>query len=193
MATRRPKVPQASRPSSSAPDSTDSVANGESNAEPRLSKVTKSAAPSNKPTSASARNAERNSDAANAPVAARAFSGRLVALVAVLIAVALLLTPSLNTFLQQRADIASLKADIAAKEKQQKDLENQLTRWSDPAYVKQQARDRLNMIQPGETGYWVYGGDQAPATPDQPGTSANPEGLPWVDGLWKSIIRSATE
>ncbi|WP_343046335.1 septum formation initiator family protein [Psychromicrobium silvestre] len=127
------------------------------------------------------------------PVAARSFSGRLIALVAVLIAVAVLLAPSVNNYLHQRADIASLKADIAAQQQQQKDLQTEISRWNDPAYVKQQARDRVNMMMPGETGYWVYGGGSTPAAPQQAGTSVNPESLPWVDGLWQSIVRSATE
>ncbi|WP_394941588.1 septum formation initiator family protein [Psychromicrobium sp. YIM B11713] len=110
-----------------------------------------------------------------------------------MIAIAVMLTPTLNTYLQQRSNIASLKADIVAEQEQQKDLQNQISRWNDPAYVKQQARDRVNMMMPGETGYWVYGGSSTPAAPQEAGTSANPDSLPWVDGLWQSILRSATE
>ncbi|AJT40394.1 FtsB family cell division protein [Psychromicrobium lacuslunae] len=131
--------------------------------------------------------------AAAAPVPARSFSGRLIALLVVFAAVAVILAPSLNTYLQQRANIASLKAEIAAEQQQQKDLQNQISRWNDPAYIKQQARDRVNMMMPGETGYWVYGGSDTPAAPQQAGTSSNPDSLPWTEGLWQSIVRSATE
>lgn len=99
----------------------------------------------------------------------------------------------MNIYLQQRSEIAALKADISAKQQQQQGLKDNLSKWSDPAYIKQQARDRVSMMMPGETGYWVYGGDATPATPEQPGTSVNPKGLPWVEGLWQSISRSANE
>jgi hypothetical protein len=55
------------------------------------------------------------------------------------------------------------------------------------------------MMMPGETGYWVYDGSGSSAAPEDPATgatgasSSNPENLPWVDGLWQSIQRSATE
>ena len=133
------------------------------------------------------------------PVPAKAFSGRLLALAVVLLTITLLLAPSVRTFLQQRSEITALEQDIDAKKQQESDLKTELSRWSDPAYVKQQARDRVNMMMPGETGYWVYGGSGGPATgrdsgsPGTAGGSANPGDLPWVDGLWQSIKRSATE
>ncbi|MBW4095087.1 MAG: septum formation initiator family protein [Acidobacteria bacterium] len=133
------------------------------------------------------------------PVPATAFSGRLLALAVVLVAITILLAPTVRTYLAQRAEIASLQADIAAKEKQKTALQKDLSRWDDPNYVKAQARDRVNMVMPGDTGYWVYGDENTPAKPDtaagagSAATSANPSALPWVDGLWQSIARSATE
>ncbi len=134
------------------------------------------------------------------PIPAKAFSGRLLALAVVLLTITLLLAPSVRTFLQQRSEITALQQDIEAKKQQQTGLLTELSRWDDPAYVKQQARDRVNMMMPGETGYWVYGGGGTSAAPQDsgnPGTTAgsgaNPGNLPWVDGLWLSIKRSATE
>jgi cell division protein FtsB len=133
------------------------------------------------------------------PVPARAFSGRMLALAVVLLTITVLLAPSVRTYLQQRADITALQQDIEAKKQAQSDLKNDLSRWSDPAYIKQQARDRVNMMMPGETGYWVYDGSGSSAAAEDPATgatgtsSSSPENLPWVDGLWQSIQRSATE
>jgi cell division protein FtsB len=133
------------------------------------------------------------------PVPARAFSGRMLALAVVLLTITVLLAPSVRTYLQQRADIAALQQDIEARKQEQSNLKNDLSRWSDPAYIKQQARDRVNMMMPGETGYWVYDGSGTSAAPEDSATgtpgasSSNPDNLPWVDGLWESIQRSATE
>lgn len=130
------------------------------------------------------------------PVPAKAFSGRLLALSVVMIAITILLAPTVKIFVDKRAEIAALEADIAERQATRDDLKRQVSRWQDPNYVKQQARDRINMVMPGETGYWVFGSD-IPAT-DTGSTAAaaatqDPANLPWVDALWDSIRRSATD
>ncbi|MEO3939682.1 septum formation initiator family protein [Paenarthrobacter nicotinovorans] len=130
------------------------------------------------------------------PVPAKAFSGRMLALAVVMIAITIMLAPTVKVFLEKRAEISALEAEIAGRKAEQTELNKQLSRWQDPNYVKQQARDRINMVMPGETGYWVFGGEEAAGTPGGrtgSGSSANPENLPWVDALWESIRRSATD
>ena len=131
-----------------------------------------------------------------APVPARAFSGRMLALAVVMIAITVMLAPTVKIFFEKRAEIAGLEDEIAAKKAEQEELRRQVSRWQDPNYVKQQARDRINMVMPGETSYWVFGGvDPAGTAGSSPGTGASgdPADLPWVDGLWESIRRSATD
>ncbi|QDY88976.1 septum formation initiator family protein [Arthrobacter sp. UKPF54-2] len=149
---------------------------------------------------AAAAKAGRSADSAAAedsdPVPAKAFSGRMLALGLVMIAITILLAPSVKIFLEKRAEIAELEADISAKQAKQTDLKRQVSRWQDPNYVKQQARDRINMVMPGETGYWVFGSDLPAGTSGAgtaPGTATDPANLPWVDSLWESIRRSATD
>ena len=117
------------------------------------------------------------------PVPAKAFSGRMLA-------------PTVKIFFEKRAEIAELQADIAAKQSEQNDLRRQVSRWQDPNYVKQQARDRINMVMPGETGYWVFGSDLPAGSSGGAagaGSAQDPAELPWVDSLWDSIRRSATD
>lgn len=130
------------------------------------------------------------------PVPAKAFSGRTLALFVVMIAITIMLAPTVKIFFEKRAEIAGLQADISAKQSQQSDLKLQVSRWQDPNYVKQQARDRINMVMPGETGYWVFGSDlPAGASSGAAGAGSvqDPAELPWVDSLWDSIRRSATD
>ncbi|RKR19411.1 FtsB family cell division protein [Arthrobacter oryzae] len=137
-----------------------------------------------------------DSDESLDPVPAKAFSGRLLALGVVMIAITILLAPTVKIFLDKRAEIAALQADLTAKQAKQEDLKRQVSRWQDPNYVKQQARDRINMVMPGETGYWVFGGDLPAAQSGGAAGAAsaqNPANLPWVDSLWESIRRSATD
>ena len=130
------------------------------------------------------------------PVPAKAFSGRMLALLVVMIAITIMLAPTVKIFFEKRAEIAALQADIAAKQAQQDDLRRQVSRWQDPNYVKQQARDRINMVMPGETGYWVFGSDLPAGSSSGAagaGSAQDPAELPWVDSLWDSIRRSATD
>ncbi|MEK0155451.1 septum formation initiator family protein [Arthrobacter oryzae] len=130
------------------------------------------------------------------PVPAKAFSGRMLALAVVMIAITIMLAPTVKIFIDKRAEIAALEADIAARQAEQDGLKLQVSRWQDPNYVKQQARDRINMVMPGETGYWVFGSDLPAGTASgQAGTGSaeDPANLPWVDSLWESIRRSATD
>ncbi|MBG6182857.1 cell division protein FtsB [Arthrobacter sp. CAN_A214] len=126
------------------------------------------------------------------PIPAKSFSGRLLALAVVLVAVTVLLAPSLNTYLQQQAELDALRQDIARQEQLQAEHQTELARWDDPAYIKQQARDRIFLVMPGETRYLVKGG-QGIEDASAAGSDAKPEDLPWVDSLWSTVSRAATD
>jgi hypothetical protein len=71
---------------------------------------------------------------------------------------------SMRAYLRQRepttdltSQIAQAEADIAAARREQR-------RWSDPAYVEQQARERFGWLLPGETGYQVIDANGKPLT-----------------------------
>lgn len=137
-------------------------------------------------------------------VPARTFNGRLVVIGVAMAALTLILAPNVHTFLEQRAEISALQADIDVKTSQQSTFKTELARWDDPEYVKQQARDRVSMLLPGETGYWVYGANASTSDAGNTGAAGSPGAVdlsannattvtdkPWVDGLWQSIQKSA--
>ncbi|WP_241521780.1 FtsB family cell division protein [Arthrobacter pityocampae] len=126
------------------------------------------------------------------PIPAKAFSGRLLALAVVLVAVIVLLAPSVTRYLQQQTELDALRADIARQQQQQADYTSELARWDDPAFVKQQARERIFLVMPGETRYLVKGGDGIEESTGE-GSAAEPTDLPWVDSLWSSVARAATD
>ncbi len=126
------------------------------------------------------------------PIPARAFSGRLLALAVVLIAVIVLLTPSVSRYVQQQAEVDALRADIALQEQERAVNESELARWDDPAFVKQQARERIFLVMPGETRYLVKGGAGIEDSTGE-GSAAEPADLPWADSLWDSITRAASD
>lgn len=94
-------------------------------------------------------------------------------------------------FVDQRSRIADLRQEQADQEQRVGELERQLQRWDDPAYVKAQARERLHYVMPGETAYVVLEPDEAPAPGSGPseGGSGAPDSAEraWYSRLWGSI------
>lgn len=134
-------------------------------------------------------------ESGEAPVAAHRFSGRVAALLVVLAFFAVMLVPTVNYYRTQMAEINELKATIAAMETERDDLKAEIARWDDPLYIKQQARERINLVMPGEKLYKVIG--KQPATEDSTPTNGSTyevrQDLPWVDALIDSVRRSATD
>lgn len=131
------------------------------------------------------------------PVPARQITGRSLVVVAVLLIAAVLVAPTARLLLNQRLEIAATEQDIAEQERLHSDYEEQIRRWDAPQYVAQQARERLGLVMPGETLYTAtHLPEEDPAAggpdagPEEEGVNAR---LPWVEGLWDTAVRTATE
>lgn len=130
----------------------------------------------------------------NDPEPARQFSGRTVALLTVLFIAAIIMAQPLQLLLEQQNDITQAQQRLSQEQQRQENLETQLERWEDPAYVQQQARERFNMVMPGERKYLVID-DQTAQNEDQPNVAPLDEELEmgWADRLWGSVITSGQE
>jgi hypothetical protein len=62
---------------------------------------------------------------------------------------------SMRAYLQQRAHIQSLHASIVSSKADIAKLEREKRRWSDPAYERAMAHERLGWVLPGEIGFQV--------------------------------------
>lgn len=80
---------------------------------------------------------------------------RALVFFAVLALLALSYVNSLRTYLVQQSTMATTQQQIAERSQRASDLQRQLDRWHDPAFVKSQARTRLGWVMPGEVGYRV--------------------------------------
>ncbi|MEY8813640.1 septum formation initiator family protein [Micrococcus luteus] len=134
------------------------------------------------------------------PVPARQITGRSLIVVAVLLVAAVLVAPTLRAFLNQQLEISAAREEIAAMQAQREDYQRRIQLWDDPAYVTQQARERLELVMPGETLYSVTGRpsetDTATETEDTPAAGADEvvnTRLPWAEGLWDSAVRAGLE
>lgn len=69
---------------------------------------------------------------------------------------------SMRAYLQQQSQINDLKAQISSSQTAIRSLSREKQRWSDPAFVADEARARLGWVMPGETSYQVIGRDGRP-------------------------------
>ncbi len=119
------------------------------------------------------------------------FTRRLLVLIGVVAILALTYANSLRIMLNQQRDLATANAQIEQRTAQLSDLDAQLQRWRDPAYVKSQARTQLGWVMPGETGYRVIGTDGKVVTDDGAGTTITTttpaDQVRWWDRLIRSI------
>ncbi|WP_423923012.1 FtsB family cell division protein [Frigoribacterium sp. 2-23] len=89
------------------------------------------------------------------------FSGFSLLMLVILILFVVILAPSLKTLIQQQQQIAALQQDVVDQKKNVESLQGDVARWSDPAYIEAQARDRLLYVYPGEYSYLVMGDDKS--------------------------------
>ncbi len=98
---------------------------------------------------------------------------------------------SLRAWLDQRHDIAATEQQIVASRDQVADLQREQRRWSDDAYVEQQARERLGYLLPGETGYRYVSPDGEPlGTVPELDTDSDSAPPTWYEKLWDSSQRA---
>ncbi|MGI8681985.1 MAG: FtsB family cell division protein [Mycobacteriales bacterium] len=114
-------------------------------------------------------------------------TGRAAVLAVALCAVVLTLAYPLREYLSQRGEIASLEAQQRAGARQVAALEATNRRWTDPEYVRSQARSRLHFVLPGETGYLVLLPPSAPASTSPLDAAAAYSTGPWYGRLWSSV------
>lgn len=108
----------------------------------------------------------------------------LVAIVGFLM---VLLGSTVNAYLGQRGDISALRDKVATQEQDVAALEAERARWRDPAYVEQQARQRLKFVKPGERSYTVLDPEPDAGNRDPLAAIAETdEALPWYQGVWES-------
>ena len=104
---------------------------------------------------------------------------------------------SLRVWFDQHQQISALQQEIRDREKRVAELNDEISRWGDDAYVKAQARQRLGWVMPGEVGYRVIGADGkpvgAPPEPSAPSDGTTDAQKPtWYTKLWGSVEGAGT-
>lgn len=120
--------------------------------------MAKTTAPASRPDAAAAARGERG---ARRPVDVRGWlggirlSGFMTIMLGLVVLAALVLVPTIGTYVDQRQQIAALERAVEVSADEVAALEAQRERWTDPAYITTQARERLYYVKPGEVVYLV--------------------------------------
>ena len=117
------------------------------------------------------------------------FTGRAAALGLVLCVVVLSLAYPLREFLSQRAEIDHMEAEQRERLARVVALEKQAERYDDPAFVRAEARRRLQYTNPGEQSYVVIDPSAAAEPRVRTGRSSagRADERPWYTQLWHSV------
>lgn len=120
-------------------------------------------------------------------------SGFMVIMLGLVVLAAFVLVPTIGTLVAQRQQIAALERAVELSKEEVADVEAQQARWSDPAYITTQARERLYYVKPGEVVYLVDNDlppelvpqEQAPVSDEVEQTRSD-----WMSQLVRSVIEA---
>ena len=116
-------------------------------------------------------------------------SGFALTVLLLLVAALVVLAPRFKTLVEQRQQIAQLEQEVGQAQDQLDDLDDEVARWTDPAYVESQARDRLYYVYPGDISYLVIddGDTQEPADELPISDTIQATRVDWMSALLSSI------
>ncbi|AZZ54567.1 FtsB family cell division protein [Rathayibacter iranicus] len=118
-------------------------------------------------------------------------SGFTLLVMAIMILAVFVLAPGIKNFVEQRAAIAELQRTVDAAKTQSQNLDEERTRWSDPAFIRAQARERLYFVMPGEVSYLVLDDIAVAQQAEQPASDTVQETpTDWAGSLLSSIAVS---
>ena len=117
-------------------------------------------------------------------------SGFTVAVFVLIVAALVILAPSLRLLVEQQQEIAALEQRVIDQQAVVDELQTEIDRWQDPAYIEAQARDRLLYVYPGDISYLVIDDGLTPQSSD--GTPVSDEiqstRIDWTRALLSSIV-----
>ncbi|NYJ73700.1 MULTISPECIES: FtsB family cell division protein [Allobranchiibius] len=118
---------------------------------------------------------------------------RLTVLGALVVFLAVLITPTLRSYLRAQGDINGMRSQVASQQADIRSLQAQQKEWNDPAYVKAQAAKRLGFVAPGGTLTIVVDkqGTTHPVTKSGVVAATTASSThPWYGQLWQSLVRT---
>ena len=131
-----------------------------------------------------------------------------VSVILVIILGTYLISPDVQSYLNQRREIVEMEQSIQLAKDAVVDMQAERDRWQDPVYIRSQARDRLYYVLPGEVSYLVMDSEgldfsdtsntvgallAQQRNADEISLEVSAAKANWVDSLMKTLLRSALE
>ncbi len=117
----------------------------------------------------------------------------VVILIAVLILVLLAIAAPLRNFYEGRAEIARANESIARLEAQKQALESDIAMYDDEAFLKQEARRRLGVMEEGETAWRIIDPRMTASEAITTGKDDIPDTRTWPVVMWDSLREVPSE
>ena len=117
-------------------------------------------------------------------------SGFTVTVLLLIVGALIVLAPSLRILVEQQNEITALERRVAEQQALVDELQTDIDRWQDPAYIKAQARDRLLYVYPGDITYLIVDdgltieGDEGMTVSDEIQATR----IDWTRALLSSIV-----
>jgi cell division protein FtsB len=131
-----------------------------------------------------------------------------VSVILVIILGTYLISPDVQSYLNQRREIVEMEQSIQLAKDAVVDMQAERDRWQDPVYIRSQARDRLYYVLPGEVSYLVMDSEgldfsdtsntlgallAQQRNADEISLEVSAAKAHWVDSLMETLLRSAME
>lgn len=131
-----------------------------------------------------------------------------VSVILVIILGTYLISPDVQSYLNQRREIVEMEQSIQLAKDAVVDMQAERDRWQDPVYIRSQARDRLYYVLPGEVSYLVMDSEgldfsdtsktlgallAQQRNADEISLEVSAAKANWVDSLVETLLRSAME
>lgn len=114
----------------------------------------------------------------------------LIFVALMVIFLALSIAQPLRNYFDQRSQLAQLEQQIDAQEQERDRLTGELNRFNNEDYIKEQARTRLGLIEPGESAFRIFSPKiDANSSGSTPGVETDVPEEPgeWYQQLWDAI------
>ena len=106
-------------------------------------------------------------------------------LIALVIAVLIAIAVPLRNYYEGRAEIARAQSSIEQLERRKAELEEDIAKYEDPAYVEQEARRRLGVMAEGESAWRII--DPRMSHSPSITTDEVPDERSWSEVMWDSL------
>ena len=123
----------------------------------------------------------------------RAVTGRALVLGTLVVLLLVLLASPLHRYFGSRSDVQHASQQLRDDQAELAKMNAQLRRWSDPGYIQQQARVRLQYAMPGDTVYIVTGAHHpSDIITSTAKTKAKPVDDTWNKRLWETVQKAGS-